>query len=108
MTTDTLTRADLTEAVFQAVGQYGTDYTALCSGLIIALIPVVIVYLALQRQFISGLTAGALKGWGRSRSGLIWTTRSPSSEWRSTGVFSRSDSARSIPTRQDARRSRRA
>ena len=49
-------------AVFQAVGQYGTDYTALCSGLIIALIPVVLVYLALQRQFISGLTAGALKG----------------------------------------------
>jgi ABC-type glycerol-3-phosphate transport system permease component len=49
-------------AVFQAVGQYSTDYTALCSGLIIALIPVIVVYLALQRQFISGLTAGALKG----------------------------------------------
>lgn len=49
-------------AVFQAVGQYGTDYTALCSGLIIALVPVLVVYLALQRQFISGLTAGALKG----------------------------------------------
>ena len=49
-------------AVFQAVGQYGTDYTALCSGLIIALVPVVLVYLVLQRQFISGLTAGALKG----------------------------------------------
>jgi raffinose/stachyose/melibiose transport system permease protein len=49
-------------AVFQAVGQYGTDYTALCSGLIIALVPVILVYLALQRQFISGLTAGALKG----------------------------------------------
>ena len=49
-------------AVFQAVGQYGTDYTALCSGLIIALVPVTLVYLALQRQFISGLTAGALKG----------------------------------------------
>jgi hypothetical protein len=49
-------------AVFQAVGQYGTDYTALCSGLIIALVPVVIIYLALQRQFISGLTAGTLKG----------------------------------------------
>jgi len=49
-------------AVFQAVGQYATDYTALCSGLIIALVPVVLVYLFLQRQFISGLTAGALKG----------------------------------------------
>ena len=49
-------------AVFQAVGQYSTDYTALCAGLIIALVPVVVVYLALQRQFVSGLTAGALKG----------------------------------------------
>jgi len=49
-------------AVFQAVGQYATDYTALCSGLIIALVPVVVVYLVLQRQFVSGLTAGALKG----------------------------------------------
>jgi len=48
-------------AVFQAVGQYSTDYTALCAGLIIALVPVVLVYLTLQRQFISGLTAGALK-----------------------------------------------
>jgi len=49
-------------AVFQAVGQYATDYTALSTGLIIALVPVVLIYLVLQRQFISGLTAGALKG----------------------------------------------
>ena len=55
-------RKTVQSAVFQAVGQYATDYTALCSGLIIALVPVVLVYLALQRQFISGLTAGALKG----------------------------------------------
>ncbi|HWJ73593.1 MAG TPA: carbohydrate ABC transporter permease [Kaistia sp.] len=49
-------------AVFQAIGQYSTDYTALCSGLMIALVPVVAIYLILQRQFIGGLTAGALKG----------------------------------------------
>jgi ABC-type glycerol-3-phosphate transport system permease component len=55
-------RKTVQSAVFQAVGQYGTDYTALCSGLIIALVPVVVIYLAFQRQFISGLTAGALKG----------------------------------------------
>ena len=55
-------RKTVQSAVFQAVGQYATDYTALCTGLIIALVPVVLVYLALQRQFISGLTAGALKG----------------------------------------------
>jgi ABC-type glycerol-3-phosphate transport system permease component len=49
-------------ALFQAVGQYSTDYTALSSGLIMALIPVITVYLVLQRQFIEGMTAGALKG----------------------------------------------
>jgi len=49
-------------ALYQAVGRYATDYTALSSGLILALIPIVTVYLILQRQFIRGLTAGALKG----------------------------------------------
>jgi ABC-type glycerol-3-phosphate transport system permease component len=49
-------------ALFQAVGRYSTDYTALSSGLILALIPIVAVYLILQKQFIAGLTAGALKG----------------------------------------------
>lgn len=49
-------------ALFQAVGRYATDYTALSSGLILALIPIVTVYLILQKQFIRGLTAGALKG----------------------------------------------
>jgi ABC-type glycerol-3-phosphate transport system permease component len=49
-------------ALFQAVGRYATDYTALSSGLILALVPIVTVYLVLQKQFIAGLTAGALKG----------------------------------------------
>lgn len=49
-------------ALFQAVGRYGTDYTALSSGLILALIPIFAVFLTLQKQFIQGLTAGALKG----------------------------------------------
>jgi ABC-type glycerol-3-phosphate transport system permease component len=55
-------RKTLQAALYQAVGQYSTDWPALCAGLTMATIPVVIVYLALQRQFISGLTAGALKG----------------------------------------------
>jgi ABC-type glycerol-3-phosphate transport system permease component len=49
-------------ALYQAIGRYATDYTALSSGLILALIPIVTVYLILQKQFIQGLTAGALKG----------------------------------------------
>ena len=49
-------------SLYQAIGRYATDYTALSSGLILALIPIVAVYLILQKQFIAGLTAGALKG----------------------------------------------
>src|SRR5258708_24366781 len=49
-------------ALFQAVGRYSTDYTALSSGLMMAIIPIVVIYVLLQRQFIRGLTAGALKG----------------------------------------------
>src|SRR5262249_52078562 len=49
-------------ALFQAVGRYSTDYTALSSGLILALIPIFTIFLILQKQFIQGLTAGAVKG----------------------------------------------
>lgn len=52
----------LQAALYQAVGQYSTDWPALTAGLTMATVPIVIVYLVLQRQFISGLTAGALKG----------------------------------------------
>jgi ABC-type glycerol-3-phosphate transport system permease component len=49
-------------ALYQAIGRYTTDYTALSSGLVLAIIPIVVLYLLLQRQFIKGLTAGAIKG----------------------------------------------
>lgn len=49
-------------ALYQAIGRCATDYTALNSGLILALVSIVVVYLILQKQFIRGLTAGALKG----------------------------------------------
>ncbi len=43
-------------------GPFNTDYTLLCSAIVIAALPVLIVYIALQRFFVSGLTAGAVKG----------------------------------------------
>jgi len=52
----------LQSALYNAVGQYSTDWTALSTGLVMSIIPLVIVYLVLQRQFIQGLTAGAIKG----------------------------------------------
>jgi ABC-type glycerol-3-phosphate transport system permease component len=49
-------------ALYQVVGRYSIDYTALSSGLLMAIIPILIVFLLLQKQFIKGLTAGAFKG----------------------------------------------
>ena len=43
-------------------GQYMTDWGLLFAGMVIASIPFLALYLAMSRQFISGLTAGALKG----------------------------------------------
>jgi len=49
-------------ALYQVVGRYSIDYTALSAGLLLAIIPILIVFLLLQKQFIRGLTAGAFKG----------------------------------------------
>lgn len=43
------------------VGEHGTDYGYLCAGVLIAVIPVLIIYLFFQRHFVEGL-AGAVKG----------------------------------------------
>lgn len=43
-------------------GQFGTDYTGLAAGILIAVIPMLIAYAVLQRWIVSGLTAGAVKG----------------------------------------------
>ncbi len=43
-------------------GQYYTDWATLFAGLTLAAVPVVVLYAFLSRQFIRGLTAGAVKG----------------------------------------------
>jgi raffinose/stachyose/melibiose transport system permease protein len=42
------------------LGEYGTDYSMLCAGVLITVIPVIIVYLIFQRHFVEGV-AGAVK-----------------------------------------------
>lgn len=49
-------------ALYTVVGRYSIDYTALSAGLLLAIIPILTVFLLLQRQFVRGLTAGAFKG----------------------------------------------
>ncbi|GIN59703.1 ABC transporter permease [Lederbergia ruris] len=44
-----------------AIGQYGTDWGLLSAGSIISFIPIILLFLFLQKYFISGLTSGAVK-----------------------------------------------
>lgn len=44
------------------VGQYSTNIPLLSAATIITVIPIVVVYLIFQRNFVSGLTQGAIKG----------------------------------------------
>ncbi len=43
-------------------GQYSTNYGLVFAVLSMASIPVIIIYLLFSRQFIKGLSSGALKG----------------------------------------------
>ena len=43
-------------------GQYATNWGAFAAGSILASIPIVIIFLSLQRYIVNGLTAGSVKG----------------------------------------------
>lgn len=49
-------------AIFNFIGDVGSDYGMAASSLVVAMLPVLILYLFLSERFIEGLTAGALKG----------------------------------------------
>ena len=43
------------------MGEYTTDWGVLFAGLLLSSAPIIIVYIILSRQFINGMTAGAVK-----------------------------------------------
>jgi raffinose/stachyose/melibiose transport system permease protein len=43
-------------------GPYEIQYGTIMAGSFLSTLPIVIVFLAMQGQFVSGLTVGALKG----------------------------------------------
>jgi len=49
-------------ALLDFQGQFLTDYPVLFSGVVVASVPMVLAYAFLQRFFIAGLSAGAVKG----------------------------------------------
>ena len=55
-------RRPITSALNNLQGQFFTDTNLLAAGALLAAIPTIIVFLALQKHFISGLSLGATKG----------------------------------------------
>lgn len=49
-------------ALLDFQGEYLTEYPLLFSGVIVASLPMVLAYAFLQRHFVAGITAGAVKG----------------------------------------------
>ena len=55
-------RRPITSALNNLQGQFFTDTNLLAAGALLAAVPTILVYIALQRHFISGLTLGSTKG----------------------------------------------
>jgi multiple sugar transport system permease protein len=55
-------RRPITSALNNLQGQFVTDTNVLAAGALLAAIPTILIYIALQRHFISGLTLGSTKG----------------------------------------------
>ena len=51
----------LSVAITQLRGVYSQDYGMLMAGTLVSVLPVIALFLLLQREFVSGLTAGAVK-----------------------------------------------
>jgi multiple sugar transport system permease protein len=60
----TSTKANMTLPVGLAnlQGQYGTDYPTLMAGALIASLPLIVIFVILQRQFFEGIASSGLKG----------------------------------------------
>ncbi|RYE86888.1 MAG: carbohydrate ABC transporter permease [Hyphomicrobiales bacterium] len=51
----------LPQGLASFMGEYNTDWGVLFSGLTLSVLPIVIIYIVLSKQFISGMTSGAVK-----------------------------------------------
>jgi raffinose/stachyose/melibiose transport system permease protein len=52
----------VTIGLYRAIGQYVQKWEDVFAVVFIAIVPVIVFYLFMQKQFVSGLTSGALKG----------------------------------------------
>ena len=52
----------ITAGIFNFMGQYGTKWSYLTAFAVVTIIPVIVIFIFMQRYIISGLTSGAVKG----------------------------------------------
>jgi raffinose/stachyose/melibiose transport system permease protein len=52
----------VTTGVYLAISRYSTDYTTVYPNLLLAVTPMLIFFVVMQRRIVSGLTSGAVKG----------------------------------------------
>lgn len=55
-------RLPITTGIKNLQGQFFSDYNLIAAGAMFTIIPTLVIYLVLQRQFVAGLTLGASKG----------------------------------------------
>lgn len=55
-------RLTLQPRIYSIVGMYSTNWPLLCASLVISMVPIIALYALIQRRFVAGLTAGALRG----------------------------------------------
>lgn len=52
----------ITTGIYSAIGRFTTDWNIVFAFVILASLPIIIMYLCMQKQFMRGLTAGSVKG----------------------------------------------
>jgi raffinose/stachyose/melibiose transport system permease protein len=52
----------ITVGIYRSVGQHQTDFGGVFAMMFLAMLPILVLYFVLQKQFIKGLTGGAAKG----------------------------------------------
>ena len=55
-------RFTLPIAMNQLMGMYAQEFGPLMAGTFLSILPVIVLFFALQKEFVAGLTSGAVKG----------------------------------------------
>ncbi|WP_314591863.1 carbohydrate ABC transporter permease [Paenibacillus terrigena] len=52
----------ITAGIYRVIGQFSVNWGQMFSMMFLASLPIILLYLSLQRQFVEGITSGSLKG----------------------------------------------